>query len=89
MLQRFRYQRIGLHETLLVRRFDRKVMNNGVERSLFAGAATAPRLDSSQTLEDPQRSYVRLAHGPRRVAWICPCTSGHRLTLELMNRSCA
>jgi hypothetical protein len=21
--------------------------------------------------------------------WICPCTSGHRLTLELMNRSCA
>jgi hypothetical protein len=21
--------------------------------------------------------------------WICPCTSGHDLTLELMNRSCA
>ncbi|CAH2902691.1 MAG: hypothetical protein PCALPYG88_6079 [uncultured Paraburkholderia sp.] len=32
-------------------------------------------------LDEPYRG--RVAH------WICPCTSGHRLTLELMNRFCA
>ncbi|WP_321800567.1 type II toxin-antitoxin system HipA family toxin [Caballeronia sp. J97] len=61
-----RHERVGPHEITLVKRFDRKVVDGGAERSLFASAATALRLRSDQTLEDPERSYVKLAHELRR-----------------------
>lgn len=61
-----RHERVGPHEILLVKRFDRKIVDGGVQRSLFASAATALRLRSDSTPEDPDRSYVKLAHELRR-----------------------
>lgn len=61
-----RYQRVGPHEVLLVKRFDREVIDGGVKRSLFASAATALRLRSEATREDPDRSYVKLAYELKR-----------------------
>lgn len=60
------FERIGVHEVVLVKRFDRKVVDDGVERSLFASAATVLRLGSDATREHPDRSYPKLAHELRR-----------------------
>ncbi|MBN3729524.1 type II toxin-antitoxin system HipA family toxin [Burkholderia sp. Tr-20390] len=60
------FERIGVHEVVLVKRFDRNVVDDGVERSLFASAATVLRLSSDVTREDPDRSYPKLAHELRR-----------------------
>ncbi|KND61263.1 hipa protein [Candidatus Burkholderia verschuerenii] len=61
-----RYERVGPHELVLVRRFDRKVVDSGVHRSLFASTATVLRLRSDQTPEDADRSYVKLAYELQR-----------------------
>lgn len=61
-----RYERVGPHEVVLVKRFDREVVDGGVTRSLFASAATALRLRSDTTREDPDRSYVKFAYELRR-----------------------
>lgn len=61
-----RYERVGPHEVLLVKRFDREVVEGGVKRSLFASAATVLRLRTDSTREDPDRSYVKLAYELRR-----------------------
>lgn len=61
-----RFERVGPHEVVLVRRFDRAVREDGtVERSLFASAATVLRL-GNDTREDPDRSYPKLAYELRR-----------------------
>lgn len=60
------FDRIGPHEVVLVKRFDRQVVDAGAERSLFASAATVLRLRSDSTREDPRRSYVHLSHELRR-----------------------
>jgi serine/threonine-protein kinase HipA len=60
------FRRIGPHEVVLVKRFDRKVTPAGVERSLFASAATALRLRSDATREDDARSYTGLSAELRR-----------------------
>ncbi|PXW23939.1 type II toxin-antitoxin system HipA family toxin [Paraburkholderia caballeronis] len=56
---------IGPHPITLIRRFDRAVTPAGVERTLFASAATLLRLKSDDR-DDPRRSYVNLAHELRR-----------------------
>jgi serine/threonine-protein kinase HipA len=61
-----RYELAGSHEIVLVKRFDRKIVDGGVQRSLFASAATVLRLRSDQTPEDPDRSYVKLAYELQR-----------------------
>ncbi|WP_334043692.1 type II toxin-antitoxin system HipA family toxin [Burkholderia ambifaria] len=60
------FERVGVHEVVMVKRFDRKVVDGGVERTLFASGATVLRLDSDTTREDPDRSYPKLAHELRR-----------------------
>ncbi|QDQ81851.1 type II toxin-antitoxin system HipA family toxin [Paraburkholderia megapolitana] len=70
-----RYERVGPHEVVLVRRFDRKVTDAGVERTLFASAATVLRLRGDSTPEDPDRSYVKLAYELRR--WCGDRTQGY------------
>ncbi|PMS37425.1 serine/threonine-protein kinase HipA [Trinickia symbiotica] len=60
------YRRIGPHGIVLIRRFDRKVSPAGVERSLFASAATVLRLRSVTTREDDARSYVAFSDEIRR-----------------------
>jgi len=60
-----RFERIGLHTVVWVKRFDRKVVQGGVERSLFASAASVLRLDND-TREHPDRSYPKLAYELRR-----------------------
>ncbi len=59
------FERIGQHTVVWVKRFDRKVVQHGVERSLFASAATVLRLDN-ETREDPDRSYPKFAYELRR-----------------------
>lgn len=63
---RVEFDRVGPHEVVMIKRFDRRVVDVGVERSLFASAATVLRLRSDSTREDPARSYVNLAHELRR-----------------------
>ncbi|WGS48650.1 type II toxin-antitoxin system HipA family toxin [Paraburkholderia sp. D15] len=70
-----RYDRAGSHEVVFVKRFDRNVVEGGVERVLFASAATVLRLRSDSTPEDPDRSYVKLAHELRR--WCGDRTQGY------------
>ncbi|CAE6793439.1 hypothetical protein R70006_04957 [Paraburkholderia domus] len=70
-----RYDRVGPHEVVLVKRFDRNVVDGGVERTLFASAATVLRLRGDSTPEDPDRSYVKLAHELRR--WCGDRTQGY------------
>lgn len=60
------FERVGVHEIVMVKRFDREVVEDGVERTFFASAATVLRLDSDMTREDPDRSYPKLAHELRR-----------------------
>lgn len=60
------FRRVGPHEVVLVKRFDRKVDQGGVERSLFASAATVLRLRGDATREDEARSYASLADELRR-----------------------
>ncbi|VVD77831.1 HipA protein [Pandoraea capi] len=56
------FARIGAHEVVLVKRFDRNVVETGVERFLFASAATVLRLGSDAATGDQDRSYPKLAH---------------------------
>ncbi|HEP6431479.1 TPA: type II toxin-antitoxin system HipA family toxin [Burkholderia cenocepacia] len=60
------FERVGVHEVVMVKRFDREVVEDGVERMLFASAATVLRLGSDMTREDPKRSYPGLAYELRR-----------------------
>uniref|UniRef100_A0A173GZX8 Phosphatidylinositol kinase n=1 Tax=Pandoraea faecigallinarum TaxID=656179 RepID=A0A173GZX8_9BURK len=71
------FERVGSHDVVMVKRFDRKVSEGGVERLLFASAATVLRLDSDVTREDPDRSYPKLSHELRR--W---CADRHRSAVE-------
>jgi serine/threonine-protein kinase HipA len=59
------FRHVGSHAVTLIKRFDRKVTSDGVERTLFASAATLLRLKSDDR-DDPRRSYVNLAHEIRR-----------------------
>ncbi|WP_321801563.1 type II toxin-antitoxin system HipA family toxin [Caballeronia sp. J97] len=61
-----RYERMGPHEVVLIKRFDRRVDMGEVERSFFASAATVLQLRSDRAPEDPHRSYVKLANELRR-----------------------
>jgi hypothetical protein len=57
---------MGQNEVVLVKRFDRDVVADGIRRSLFASAATVLRLRSDSAREDPDHSYVQFAHEWRR-----------------------
>ncbi|WP_225032608.1 type II toxin-antitoxin system HipA family toxin [Paraburkholderia sp. XV] len=61
-----KFERVGAHEVVLVKRFDREVIHGCVARTFFASAATVLRLDSDTTRESPDRSYPKLAHELRR-----------------------
>ncbi|MFM0207591.1 type II toxin-antitoxin system HipA family toxin [Paraburkholderia sediminicola] len=69
------YSRMGQNEVVLVKRFDRDVVAYGIQRSLFASAATVLRLRSDSTREDPDRSYVKFAHELRR--WCADRNQGY------------
>lgn len=69
------YSRVGQHEIVLVKRFDRNVVADGVQRSLFASAATVLRLRRDSTREDPDRSYVKFSHELRR--WCADRNQGY------------
>ena len=77
-----RHTRAGQHEIVLVKRFDRQIVDGGVERCLFASAATVLRLDSDTTREDRDWSYVKLAYEMQR--W---CADRHQGFAEQQRES--